>query len=164
MQPCLDNHDALAPLTNGALASLRIVTGINRAGAAEFIWAMLVLPFGPLESSTSGIVCRLHPGTGTIMRALNVWTERDVTTHPDTGAALTGFVVPFWRESVTLTTHAHAFAFPRFFSLGWDVGLTGIGPVLLETNSGWGALYHQMLDGPIGRTVFSRLVQEHLSA
>jgi len=29
---------------------------------------------------------------------------------------------------------------------------------LLETNSGWGALFHQMLDGPLGHSAFSRLV------
>jgi len=163
VQPCLDNHSSLATLTNGALACLRIVTGIDRAGQAEFIWAMLILPFGTLKSSTTGIICRVDPKTGTITRALNIWTERDIADHPDTGAALIGFAVPFWRESVALATQAHALAFRRFFSLGWDVALTDTGPVLLETNAGWGALHHQILDGPIGRTVFSRLVEEELN-
>ena len=163
VQPCLDNQPALEPLTNGALACLRIVTGVDRAGAAEFIWAMLVLPFGTFKSSTGGIVCRVAPETGTLTRAMNLWTDRDVATHPDTGRALIGFRVPFWRESVALASRAHALAFPRFTFLGWDVALTESGPVLLETNAGWGALHHQMLEGPIGHTVFSRLVEEDLS-
>lgn len=164
VQRCLDNHPSLAPLTNGALACLRIVTAIDREGQAEFIWAMLILPFGTLKSSTTGLICHVDPQTGTITRAVNIWTERDVTTHPDTGALLIGFAVPCWRESVALTTRAHALAFPGFFSLGWDVALTEAGPALLETNSGWGAIHHQMLEGPIGRTVFSRLVEEQLQA
>jgi hypothetical protein len=162
VQPCLENHSSLATLTNGALACLRIVTGIDRAGLAEFIWAMLILPFGTLKSSTTGIPCRVEPATGTITHALDIWNEREIANHPDTGAALIGLAVPFWRESVALTTRAHGLAFGRFFSLGWDVALTETGPVLLETNSGWGALHHQMLEGPIGRTVFSRLVKEEL--
>lgn len=163
VQPCLDNHSSLATLTNGALACLRIVTAIDRAGRAEFIWAMLMLPFGSLKSSTTGIACRVSPNTGAITRAVDLWTEREIAKHPDTGDALIGFALPFWQESVALVTRTHMLAFGRFFSLGWDVGLTETGPVLLEANSGWGAVHHQMLEGPIGRTVFSRLVEEQLN-
>jgi hypothetical protein len=59
---------------------------------------------------------------------------------------------------VALAQRAHAIAFARFPFLGWDIALTAKGPVLLETNSGWGALFHQMLDGPLGHTAFPRLI------
>lgn len=43
-----------------------------------------------------------------------------------------------------------------------DVALTKDGPLLLETNSGWGAIFHQWLDGPLGHTAFARLVDGHV--
>ena len=52
--------------------------------------------------------------------------------------------------------------FRAFAFLGWDVALTKDGPLLLETNSGWGAIFHQMLDGPLGHTSFSRLVSQYV--
>jgi hypothetical protein len=36
------------------------------------------------------------------------------------------------------------------------------GPLLLETNSGWGAMFPQILDGPLGHTSFSRLVAQQV--
>jgi hypothetical protein len=86
-----------------------------------------------------------------------------VERHPDTGAVIRGLEVPFWQEAVALACKAHSQAFTRFAFLGWDLALTADGPVILETNSGWGALFHQMLDGPLGNTAFSDLVREHFS-
>lgn len=158
VQPVLNNHATLAPLTDGGLASLRIVTAIDRAGEVEFVCAMLGLPRG--QRVTGGLACSLDQ-TGMIIGAFENLCS-SVTLHPDTGAPLIGIKLPFWRESLELVKRAHAAAFPRFFSLGWDVALTDTGPVLLETNSGWGVLPHQVAEGPIGRTVLSRLLLEHL--
>jgi hypothetical protein len=70
-------------------------------------------------------------------------------------------MLPFWHTSIELVRRAHKVAFARFAFLGWDIALTHDGPVLLETNSGWGALFHQVLDGPLGHTAFSRLVSRY---
>ncbi len=75
---------------------------------------------------------------------------------------IAGIVLPYWHESVDLVRRAHAGAFSRFAFLGWDVALTKDGPLLLETNSGWGAVFHQMRDGPLGHTSFSRLVSRYV--
>ena len=87
---------------------------------------------------------------------------RRVERHPDTGSRCTGITLPFWHESIELVRRAHAVAFPRFLFLGWDIALTRDGPILLETNSGWGAIFHQMLDGPLGHTAFSRVVSQYV--
>ena len=71
-------------------------------------------------------------------------------------------MLPFWQESMELVRLAHATAFARFAFLGWDIALTKDGPILLETNSGWGAIFHQMLDGPLGHTAFSHLVSQYV--
>ena len=140
VQPYLENHPDIAQVTNGALASLRIVTGLNGHAQAEFVTSCIGLPRGAHETTVAGIVCSVAPELGRIRHAAFT-SGAAVTNHPDTGAPIIGINLPFWRESVDLVRRAHATAFPRFAFLGWDVALTNEGPILLETNSGWRALF-----------------------
>jgi len=161
VQPFLENHPTIAPVTNGALASLRIVTGMDKHGEAEFIASLIGLPHGARETSVSGVLCSIERETGRIRNAAMPNGE-PVSHHPDTAAPIIGIDLPFWPECVELVRRAHATAFSRFAFLGWDIALTQKGPILLETNSGWGAIFHQMLDGPLGHTAFSRLVSQYV--
>ncbi len=157
VQPFVENHPNIAQITNGALAALRIVTGMDEHGEAQFVASLIGLPHGARETSVGAILCSIARDTGRIQFAAMPGGE-PVADHPDTGAPIIGVVLPFWHESIALVRRAHGTAFPRFPFLGWDVALTKEEPILLETNSGWGAIFHQMLDGPLGHTVFSRLV------
>jgi hypothetical protein len=161
VQPFIENHPDIARVGNGALAALRIVTGINEKGEAEFVATLIGLPHGACETSVSAVLCSLDPRSGRIHHAA-LPDGTPVARHPDTGAPIAGIALPFWRESVDLVLRVHARAFSHFAFLGWDVALTLDGPVLLETNSGWGAISHQMLDGPLGHTAFSRLVSQYV--
>ena len=161
VQPCLTNHPAIARVCNGALAALRIVTGIDAAGGAVFVTALLALPCGAPQTSGAAVLCSIDPHTGRIRHAAQPGGA-PVTHHPDTDAALAGLELPFWQASKDLALRAHAAAFGGFAFLGWDVALTADGPLLLEANSGWGPIYHQMLDGPIGHTAFGRLVTQYV--
>jgi Sugar-transfer associated ATP-grasp len=160
VQPFIENHPDIAGLTNGALASLRIVTGVNQGRDAEFVASSIALPHGICKSSAGGVICSIDRETGRIRNAL--LNGLPIIRHPDTGASIADVDVPFWRQSLELACRAHAQAFARFAFLGWDFAITTDGPIILETNSGWGALFHQMLDGPIGRTAFARLVQQYV--
>jgi hypothetical protein len=161
VQPFVENHPEIARVTNGALAALRIVTGIDEHGEAQFITSLIALPHGAWETSICGVQCSIARDTGRIQFAAMLG-EGLVTNHPDTGAPIIGIVLPFWHDSVELVRRAHTAAFARFAFLGWDIALTKDGPILLETNSGWGAIFHQMLDGPLGHTAFSRLVGQYV--
>ncbi len=161
VQPFIENHPAIARVTNGALASLRIVTGMNEGGEAEFVASVIALPYGVRNCSVAGILGSIDPENG-LIRKVALPGGEPVVNHPDTGVLIPGIELPFWRESVHLVCSAHAAAFARFAFLGWDIALTKDGPLLLETNSGWGALFHQMLDGPLGHTAFSRLVGRYV--
>jgi len=161
VQPVLENHPAIAPITNGALATVRLVTGLDRSGEAVFVTSLLSLPRGANDTGIGGILCAIDRQTGRLTKAIDP-AGAAVARHPDTGISIAGTVLPFWSRTVELVRRAHEIAFPRFAFLGWDVALTAIGPVLLETNSGWSALHHQMLDGPLGETEFSRLVGQYV--
>jgi hypothetical protein len=161
VQPFIENHPDIATVTNGALAAVRIVTGLDERSEAHLVGATIGLPFGASETTVRAIVCSIDHGTGRIRHAaLNDGTL--VRLHPDTGRQIAGVGVPFWNETVTLVRHAHVVAFRRFAFLGWDIALTKEGPLLLETNSGWAALFLQMLDGPLGHTAFSRLIGQYV--
>jgi hypothetical protein len=161
VQPFVENHPEIAQVTNGALASLRIVTGLNERAGAEFIASTMNLPHGVHEIHFAAILCSIERESGRVRRAAFPNGTR-VECHPDTGVRCIGMMLPFWHESIELVQRAHATAFPRFAFLGWDIALTKDGPILLETNSGWGAIFHQMLDGPLGDTAFSRLVSRYV--
>jgi len=159
VQSFVENHPVIARVSNGALASLRIVTGMNESGSAEFVATQIGLPHGAWTTSVASLLASIDPATGRIRHGAMPGGKR-VEIHPDTNAQIVGIELPFWQESVALVLRAHATAFPRFAFLGWDVALTSDGPVLLETNSGWGALFHQMLDGPM--RPFSDLVAQYV--
>lgn len=156
VQPIIENHARIARVTNGALASLRIVTGLDGNEGAAFVASLISLPHGKCETTVGGIICSIERETGRLRRA--VFPDGgEVAWHPDTGLPIVGIMLPFWRESIELVRRAHQTAFARFAFLGWDIALANEGPLILETNSGWGALFHQVLDGPLGHTAFSRL-------
>ena len=161
VQPFVENHRDIALVTNGALASLRIVTGLNERAVAEVIASTIALPHGAHQTHVAAILCSIERETGRVRQAAFP-DGRRVERHPDTGLPCTGITLPFWHESIELVRRAHAVAFPRFLFLGWDIALTRDGPILLETNSGWGAIFHQMLDGPLGHTAFSRVVSRYV--
>ncbi len=161
LQPFVENHPAIAAVSNGALAALRIVTGMDGQGKAHFITCQIGLPHGAGATSVASLMGSVDIATGRISRAALAGNV-PVTHHPDTGVEVLGLVLPFWPEGVALVMRAHETAFPRFVTLGWDVALTPDGPVLLETNSGWGALFHQMLDGPLGDTALSAILEQHV--
>lgn len=161
VQPFVENHPRLAPMTKGLLTPLRIVTGLDEKGCAELVTALLGVPHEGHGSGAAAIFCSVAPDTGRLRHAV-LPDGTPVINHPGTGVPIADIEVPFWRDSLDLVRRAHARAFPRFAFLGWDVALTPDGPVLLETNEGWGAIFHQLLDGPIGHTAFSRLVGQYV--
>lgn len=161
VQPCLENHPSLAPLSNGSLVVFRVITGIDRAGRVTVVDALAQLPHGgPPESQ---IFAAVGPAADLCLPRLR--GRHPVTHHPDTGAVLVGAVVPSWREATDLVIRAHGEVpeFSRFVFLGWDVAITNEGPLLIETNSGWSEFNHQLGDGvPLGQTALVAIALEHL--
>ncbi len=79
------------------------------------------------EDGVLAAAVTMHPSGSGLMR---------IGAHPSTGAAFAGFRLPFWREAVDLVTAAQR-RFPQLRTLGWDVALTGRGPVVIEANARW---------------------------
>lgn len=156
IQPRLMNHPELEPLSSGALCTVRVVTCFPLGGAPVEILSVLRMPVGQTDADNfdaGGIAAPVHPETGRLGPAI----ARDIRrgswdTHPDTGAPITGALLPGRAEIVALCLASHA-RFPEFRSIGWDVPLTPDGPLLLEANALWGVEMMQMVHGlPLGPT------------
>lgn len=161
IQPSLDNHPSLAPLSDGSLVVFRMVTGIGRDGRVTVIDALAQFPCG--GQSACFIFAAVGPDGD--VRSPRLRGSQPVMHHPDTGRLLTGALVPFWRDALDLAVRAHGGVpeFSRFVFLGWDVAITGEGPLLIETNAGWGGVNHQLGDGvPLGLTALPAIALDHL--
>lgn len=55
-------------------------------------------------------------------------------THPVTGAAFRGVQLPYWEETVAMMRRVVPLA-EKVSNIGWDVTITGDGPVLIEANT-----------------------------
>ena len=160
IQPVIDNHPDLACLSDGTLAEIRIITGVDPEGNAQLITHQMTIPWGGFANRPFSVLGILDDD-GRISRAIS-GDGKPVERHPETGAPIAGTVVPFWREARELVSRAHGQAFSHFVFLGWDVAITAEGPVLIETNSNPGVFHHQFADDiPLGHTVFATIASRH---
>jgi hypothetical protein len=112
--------------------------------------------------TAGGAAANIDVETGVLGRGIRegsdgrpVWIER----HPDTGARITGLVIPRWRETVAGVV-AIAREHPYLPYVGWDVLLTDDGFRILEGNSNTAIRIFQaekpMLADPRIRKFFQR--------
>jgi hypothetical protein len=137
------NHPDMGSVTNGALATIRIVTCRTRLGTIDMLPPVIRMPAGAGvvdNFNNGGVVAPLDRDNGTIIgpgiqkdpeTAVKHWTV-----HPDTGVPLSGFVVPRWSEIVKLALCAQQ-GFPTLHFIGWDIAVLRSGPVLVEGNEVW---------------------------
>jgi len=169
VQPRRVNHPDIAELSNGALATVRIVTCRNEHGGFEGTNAVLRMAQGrnhvvdnfhagglaarvDIESGVLGCATDLgvRPGTG--------WRGK----HPDSGAQIAGRKLPCWDETLALVVRAHA-AFSDRILIGWDVGLMTDGPELVEGNGGPDLdIVQRTHREPLGNARLGQLLAFHL--
>ena len=143
VQACYENHPKLTGLSNGALASVRMVTGRWPDGRIELVAALFTMPTGSRITSNLGISSPIDLSSGKLGPGYSYSPFLDpVDTHPDTGETIVGLKVPRWQELRELALKAHA-KLERYVFVGWDVAVTDEGPLLLEGNANWDVLMIQ---------------------
>ncbi len=157
VQPRLANHPALDDISNGALATVRLLTCRNEEGKVEATNAAFRMAIG-----TNSVVDNFHQGglatevdlaSGTIGIASDIGVRPDVgwrDTHPVSGATFAGRSLPYWQEAVALAIRAHE-AFPNRIIVGWDVAMLADGACIIEGNGKPDLDIHQRVErGPAG--------------
>lgn len=142
LQRRLDQHPELAELNPDAINALRVRTLLHADGSVEL--SRVVLRLGragsPIDSFSHGglsvLVTDLEAGLlGEGIRKAG-HGGGSFTAHPDTGVRFSGRAVPCWGQVREISVRV-ARAFPRLRSVGWDIGVTPDGPVVIEGNPDW---------------------------
>lgn len=164
VQPRLANHPALDDISNGALATVRLLTCRNEHGRAEATNAAFRMAIG------NSVVDNFHQGglatavdmeTGVIGIASDIGIRPDVgwrDTHPVSGARFSGRTLPHWKDVVALAVKAHE-AFPQRVVVGWDVAMLADGAMIIEGNGKPDLDIHQRAErGPAGESRIAHLL------
>ncbi|MEL7464416.1 MAG: sugar-transfer associated ATP-grasp domain-containing protein [Pseudomonadota bacterium] len=137
-QDYLRTHANLADIALDALATMRISTMLNEVGAPEAVTTVLRFagkPGARVDNiAAGGLMAHIDPETGALGRGCYGKRPGDFDAHPETGAAITGRIVPFWRQALEMALAAHARVTPAFALVGWDIAPTENGPVIIEAN------------------------------
>lgn len=169
VQPRLENHRALADISNGALATARIFTIRNERGEFEATNAAFRMAVGK-----NNVVDNFHQGglatavdltTGRIGEASDMGIKPGMgwcTHHPISGIQFSGRHLPMWTNAVALAVAAHG-GFPQHIIVGWDVAMLADGVCIIEGNAKPDLDIHQRVErGPLGLHRIADLIAFHL--
>jgi len=151
LQRRLSNHRALLELSPVGLCTVRVVTIRSRAGGDPriLLCAFRIPRSGDIADNFArgGLACTIDVDTGTlgiaVLKDLH-HAHLDLHSIPETGAKVSGRVLPSWDAVKALAVRAHD-CFPQFPSIGWDIAITDQGPVVLEANYNWDSVLAQQV-------------------
>ena len=147
VQERLTNHPSLVALTGAAaLQTLRLVTLASPEGEVRVLYALWKLVIGDNVTDnfhfgrTGNLFANVGLADGELGAALGPSPDgiglRPVVLHPLTGVRLEGFRLPDWNAVLELARRC-ARGFLPLRTIGWDIGLTPAGPVIVEGNRWW---------------------------
>ena len=148
VQPRLITCDALrGVMAPDAFATIRAVTYMHDQRSTLMAAVLKIVVEGSVTDNFDGaasgnLAAPLYPMTGTLTavrgsRSRTFPVIFDLETHPTTGIRLVGVQVPRWSDVLSLVHRAQA-CFAGSPTIGWDVGLTQEGPLLVEGNAQYG--------------------------
>lgn len=158
----------VADLTVGALPTVRVTTCLNERGEPEVVGAVFRMAIGSNRTvdnlHAGGIAAGVDLKTGALSSASDLgmdarlgWLDK----HPDSGAEIVGRKLSQWEEIQALAVQAHR-AFTDRVLVGWDIGVTDQGPLVVEGNSSPDLDIVQRFGEPVCTTRFGELLAWHL--
>lgn len=164
VQPRLANHPALDDISNGALATVRLLTCRNEDGRPEAVNAAFRMAIGNAVVDNfhqGGIATPVDMATGRIGIGSDIGIRPDVgwrEAHPVSGATFAGRILPHWDQVVALAVKAHE-AFPERVIVGWDVAMLADGACIIEGNGKPDLDIHQRAERkPLGQSRIAELL------
>jgi hypothetical protein len=147
IQERVATHPSLQRFALNALPTARVTTIVNERGEPEVVNAVLRMPSNPAAQvdnmKAGGLLSPVQLDDGTLGLACAGYGGGDHFEHPTTGAKIVGHTLPDWQTAKALVIEAHARAFRDYALIGWDVGFSPQGPVLIEGNGKPGVLMPQ---------------------
>jgi hypothetical protein len=163
VQPLLSNHPDLRTESNAALATARLVTGRSTGGEIIPLFGYICFARGNQITSLGNCVALIDVANGHLI---------DAPLRGDPGASIYDYwqltcsetcALPDWDAALQQISLVHR-ACASFVFVGWDVGFTDRGPIILEGNENWCADTYQTLNGkPLGCTKFADILAMRLN-
>jgi putative polysaccharide biosynthesis protein len=144
VQQRLKSHANLIKLSaTDNLQTIRLNTLFDKTGNANVVQGSFrVITSGRIVDNfqcgkSGNLLVKVDMETGIIEKAVIVHSDgkgvKPVEKHPDTGIVFKGFQIPAWEEIIDLVKSSSIHFLPIRY-IGWDVGITDHGPVIVEAN------------------------------
>ena len=133
----IQQHPEMSRPCPQALNTMRITTIVNDKHEAKVLYAILRVGNGKsdIDNVTSGGMYTMLDEEGTVRYPMFCdKTAETYYVHPNNGFEFKGFRVPYFKEALEFCKKA-AYVEPDLRYIGWDVGISPDGPVLVEGNN-----------------------------
>lgn len=155
-QSVVEQHKDMTAVAGEALGTVRVVTLATDQGV-KVLYSLWKIPAPDAMSdnfwqkgsmlaeldATTGDVKQVRRGSGMNVEMLDV--------HPVSGAAFNAVQIPSWDKVIELATKAHSLS-PENGILGWDIGVSQDGPVIVECNTN---PFHSLYQIATGRGILN---------
>jgi hypothetical protein len=137
-QEVLVQHADIDRIYPNSINTVRVDTYLREDGEVQVISALMRFGLrGKVvdNASSGGCFVGVDVATGTLRGNAMTFFDSGAevfNTHPDTGTVFDGYKIPYFDEVVALVLEAVKYFPDRM--VGWDVGITPDGPVLIEAN------------------------------
>ncbi len=140
LQQPIQQHPQMSALHPQSINSIRLGT-FNNGEKAQPFWAALKIGTGGNRVDNvalGGIAVRIDLTSGRLQGdgMFLPGREGSVPRHPDTDIPFDGFEIPYFHEAVQAALDLHGYLY-HVHSIGWDIGITEAGPVIIEGNDDW---------------------------
>lgn len=152
-QTQLRQHPTLRERVGEAISSVRVIVLVDENGPRPFRATWKIVANGNITDNyhwgrAGNLLGAINLDSGRLWRVVRGYgmAQECLTHHPETGAELSGLILPDWPMVLDLVCRG-ARLFPMLPFQHWDVALTETGPVVLEINVTGGTYMHQFASG-----------------
>lgn len=132
----LIQHPAVSKYSRNAVNTVRVVTVLDN-DEVNLLYAAFRMAGGDSvvdNFHSGGVIAIVDTNTGEVVTDAFDLTGNVYEQHPTTGEKVKGFKLPYWNEITDLIKKAGKVVDGVGY-VGWDIAITGTGPVLIEGNT-----------------------------
>ncbi len=167
IQEFVNQHELINKINPDCLNTMRMDTFTNREGKSRVYSAFLRMGQNKAHVDnvgSGGIYVGINLDEGTLLKTgfsdFSHGGGKHYTHYPGTGLQFEGYSIPYFRESVEMVTKAASLV-PQLKVLGWDVGISEDGTVVIEANDTPGIPHSEIANGGFrGNPVVKEILEE----
>jgi hypothetical protein len=166
IQERIVQHEAMDRLNPSCINTMRMLT-VRNGQTIHYYQGFLRMGINNsyVDNGLSGnITVGIEQDTGKLLEFAQLphTNQNRMIRHPQTNTVFKDFQIPFYQESADMVKSLHQ-VFQQFFMIGWDIGITPEGPIVIEGNNITGLFPFQALYGGL-KSSFLDLAQEYRMA